>query len=66
MTWTEAVNEDAVFDECTSTGVRYTASRHTGTAFTNYTLKRCTLFNTGSSTANRSAACSGSTPTRCP
>lgn len=42
--WTEVVNEGGVFDECTFSGVRFNASRHTSAAFTNCTFKRCTFF----------------------
>lgn len=42
--WTEVVNDGGVFDECTFSGVRFNASRHTGAAFINCTFKRCTFF----------------------
>ncbi|MFI1397593.1 pentapeptide repeat-containing protein [Streptomyces sp. NPDC020681] len=44
--WTECVDDGGVFDECTFSGVKFNASRHTSAAFTNCTFKRCTFFDT--------------------
>lgn len=44
--WTEVVNDGGIFDECTFSGVRFNASRHTNAAFTNCTFKRCSFFDT--------------------
>ncbi|WP_329020388.1 pentapeptide repeat-containing protein [Streptomyces sp. NBC_00690] len=44
--WTEVVNEGGIFDECTFSGVRFNASRHSSAAFTNCTFRRCTFFDT--------------------
>ncbi|WP_406000176.1 pentapeptide repeat-containing protein [Streptomyces sp. NBC_00829] len=44
--WTEVVDDGGVFDECTFSGVKFNASRHTSAAFTNCTFKRCSFFDT--------------------
>ncbi|MDK1472692.1 pentapeptide repeat-containing protein [Streptomyces sp. 549] len=44
--WTEVADEGAVFEECTFSGVRFNASRHTGAAFTNCVFSNCTFFDT--------------------
>ncbi|MQS38808.1 pentapeptide repeat-containing protein [Streptomyces katsurahamanus] len=44
--WTEVVNDGAVFDECTFSGVKFNASRHVNAAFTNCVFKRCGFFDT--------------------
>lgn len=44
--WTEVVDDGGIFDECTFSGVRFNASRHTNAAFTNCTFKRCSFFDT--------------------
>lgn len=44
--WTEVVDDGGIFDECTFSGVRFNASRHTNAAFTNCTFKSCTFFDT--------------------
>jgi uncharacterized protein YjbI with pentapeptide repeats len=41
---TELATAGARFEECTFTGVRLNASRHTGSALVNCRLHRCTLF----------------------
>ncbi|WP_229868915.1 pentapeptide repeat-containing protein [Streptomyces inusitatus] len=44
MDWTEVVNDGAVFDECTFSGVKFNASRHVNAAFTNCVFKGCGFF----------------------
>ncbi|MFD3437269.1 pentapeptide repeat-containing protein [Streptomyces sp. NPDC058685] len=44
--WTEVENDGGIFDECTFSGVKFNASRHTNAAFTNCTFKRCSFFDT--------------------
>ena len=44
--WTEVVNDGGIFDECTFSGIKFNASRHTHAAFTNCTFKGCTFFDT--------------------
>ncbi|MFF8958808.1 pentapeptide repeat-containing protein [Streptomyces sp. NPDC014894] len=44
--WTEVVNDGGVFDECTFSGVKFNASRHTNAAFTNCVFKGCGFFDT--------------------